>query len=277
MYHHRYLRNLAKLVDAYHIFASNYITAEEFERGKLLLREFVFEFEQLYGQHNMVFNVHLLGHIATCVQKTGPLCMYSAYSMEDNIGHLVSMVHGTTDVLKQCSQRYLLEQNLKRKIKCSDKAMEYYEKIQNHVRPNKELKCTLLSEEEETFIHLQLGSMNFAEFEDICFNGDFYRTQQCEQKYGGRKTNDSFLVTNDGRFGSIRSIFVDPDDIYYLLIRVEHCLKINTLIKSIHYLKTKQRSTLELVRVENIGKKAIFVQYSNFLAFSTCPNRYEKN
>lgn len=51
---YRYLKHLAKLVDAYHIFNSDAIRDEDFEIGSRLLHEFVDEFEKLYGPCNMV-------------------------------------------------------------------------------------------------------------------------------------------------------------------------------------------------------------------------------
>lgn len=128
---YRYLDHLVKLVDAIHILSSAAITPTQLNRAKLLLLSYVNEFEQLYGEENMVFNVHQLSHIAECVENNGPLFLYSTYSMEDHIGHLVSFVKGTTDVCHQICEKYLLEKNLVRQLEKSFVAKKFFDDIQS--------------------------------------------------------------------------------------------------------------------------------------------------
>lgn len=83
-------------------------------------------FEFLYGQSNMMFNVHLLKHLADCVRSIGPLHTYSNYNFEDHIGHLVALQNGTTDVVSQVCEKYLMEKNILNHLGKSTIFREYY-------------------------------------------------------------------------------------------------------------------------------------------------------
>lgn len=248
-------------------------------RGKLLITSFVRDFERLYGKINMVFNIHLLLHIPTCVKQNGPLCMYTAYNMEDNIGHLVSMVHGTTDPLKQCSQRYLLERKLKQQIQTSEIAKAYYNQIQNPFKKqSKMLKKSHLNEAERAFIQGEIGSHHIIEYEYIYINGDFYNIEQPFGQRAERKTNDSFLITKDGNFGKIISIFSLPNNSYYILLQCKYRhKKHNQTSKYIHFIKTISRSIYKIVNLTDVGKKSIFMENEDNISYSVFPNTLERN
>lgn len=100
---------MAQLIDATHILCSSKISREKLQLAQNLLCSFVQDFEILYGESNMYFNIHLLLHLTDCVRFIGPLFAYSNYSFEDNIGHLVKLHKGTTDVASQISEKYILE------------------------------------------------------------------------------------------------------------------------------------------------------------------------
>lgn len=110
--------------------SSTCISEEDLALSERLLNEFVEEFELLYGQENMVYNVHLLLHLSEMVRKNGPLFCYSNYNMEDNMGHLIRSVHGTNDVLNQVCSKYLMEKKLLHNLSISPTARQYYSNIQ---------------------------------------------------------------------------------------------------------------------------------------------------
>lgn len=57
------------MIDAIHILTSDRITQTALNKAEDLLKLFVDEFEILYGESNMVYNVHQLLHLAECVKK----------------------------------------------------------------------------------------------------------------------------------------------------------------------------------------------------------------
>lgn len=131
----RYAVHFAKLVDSMHILNSTQVHISESKRKKAnkLLLSFVEDFEDLYGEDNMVYNVHQLKHVGECVVRNAPLFTYSNYPMEDYIGHLVSFVKGTTDVSSQICSRYLLEKNLHFILQKSQLALEFYRSIESRL------------------------------------------------------------------------------------------------------------------------------------------------
>lgn len=272
----RYLENFIKYVEAIHIFSSDRISNEQLNKGKLLLDSFVKEFEELYGRANMVFNVHLSHHIYDCVKKNGPQYAYSTYNMEDHNGYLVSKVHGTSDVIKQVTQKYMLEYHLKLKINNSVRAKEFFDKIQSfQLKRNKILKQSNLSTDDYVYIRNTIGNVPILEYENIYLNGNFYRV-----KGNGVKkinSNDSFILTKGGEIGEIKSIFTPDDKSIFLLVCQKYELLDENNIQCIKFLKEISNRTYIIIKLEDIGKKAVFMQYENVTAFSTLPNNYERD
>lgn len=272
---YRYLEHFAKYVDAYHIFNSNNITVQLFRKGEMLLNEFVREFEELYGGINMVINIHLSRHISKCVLMNGPLCCYSAYNMEDHIGHLVSSIHGNTDVTIQCVQKYLLERDLKAQLENSAIAQAYYKKIEDIRRTNKPLTHSLLSTDEIDFIRNTIQCAPVEEFSSVWVESDFYRveTNTTDSK---RKTYDAFIVTNGGIVGTIRSIFKTNLNEMYFLFKEDYHVNRDNLCDSIKLLQLNLNPIFHITKADDIVK-SVFVKFSDTLAYSTIPNNVERN
>lgn len=275
-YIYRCLHHFTKLVDAYHIFNSTNITPELFEKGEALLDAFVDEFEDLYGEINMVFNIHMLQHIPECVRKNGPLCCYSNYNMEDNIGNLVSRIHGTTDVVIQCTHKYILDKELNKKLEKSDIAQKFNEKIENHRYGNSPLQSSNLTRSEIEFIQNTLQKAPIEEFRSLWIGKDFYRSEEGVEMSRKRKTYDSFVVTNDGILGTIRSIFKTFCKSTYILLREDYCLKNVHPCESIKSLGLISRPAIHVINTNKI-KKAVLIKFGNTLVYSTFPNKIERD
>lgn len=63
-----------------------------------MLRLFVNDFGRLYGERELVSNVHQLLHLALCVRRYGPLHCFSAFIYEDLNGLIARKTHGTNHV-----------------------------------------------------------------------------------------------------------------------------------------------------------------------------------
>lgn len=271
---YRYLKHFAKYVDAYHIFNSNSITDELFAKGEILLNTFEYEFEELYGGINMVFNVHLTKHISECVLRNGPLCCYSNYNMEDSIGHLVSSIHGTTDVVMQCTRKYLLEKNLKLKLENSIVAQDFYTKIVDVRRNNKSLRESHLSRDDIDFVLNTIQTAPVEEFSSVWINKDFYRVET-NANISKAKTYDSFIVTNGGIVGTIKSIFKTNCNTMYILFRENYYVKHDDICDSIKSLELNLNTVYRIAKADDI-LKAVFIKFADTLAFSTFPNNCER-
>ncbi|XP_043464001.1 uncharacterized protein LOC122499618 [Leptopilina heterotoma] len=79
------LQHFSLLVNTIFTLLKTKITEEELLQCELDIIEFVGEFENLYGQENMTFNVHLLLHIVECIRRCGPLWATSAFCFESHL------------------------------------------------------------------------------------------------------------------------------------------------------------------------------------------------
>jgi len=77
-----YYCHFRKLVTAIYILSKDVMTFDEVDEANRLLQEFVTEYQTLYGEVNMVYNVHLCLHLARSVSKLGPLWCNSAFPFE---------------------------------------------------------------------------------------------------------------------------------------------------------------------------------------------------
>lgn len=227
----RFTKHLAKLVDAVHITNSTSIDTNDLQKAEDSLISYVEEFELLYGESNMVYNVHQLLHICKCVKVNGPLFTYSNYSMEDNIGHLVSLVKGTTDVASQINTKYTLEKSLFEHLEKSPRARDFYERIERKLSfpvatelngtlvVGKALQRAVLNEQDVSLIKEMLNlneNDHIIEYSSIFLKSKIFYESLSNSI--NKRTNDSFICsTATNHFADIKSIFVIRDQIFLFI------------------------------------------------------------
>lgn len=281
---------MAKLIDAIHILRGSNITDERLQEAHQLLNSFADDFEVLYGESNMVYNVHLLRHLTDCVKFIGPLSCYSNYIFEDFIGHLISLHKGTTDVTSQICQKYLLEKNLFYHLDRSSIARSYYDKINSKhkfsschkvagslVMGNKNQG---LSDEEKSLILSSLNVVNgteIREFESMLLNNSVY--YEIFNKSSHKRTNDSFIFNAESKnFATIESIFVVDENLYILAIeKFEQVFDTANKCKFSIFLKESNVSRKQIWNASCVGPKFALIQFNNTIACSKFPNMYERN
>ena len=74
-----------------------------------LLRFFISDAKQLYGNGFLVHNVHNLNHLANDVKLFGPLDAYSAFAFENCLGKIKRQIHSGFAALQQIANRLFLE------------------------------------------------------------------------------------------------------------------------------------------------------------------------
>ena len=87
-------------------------TTEEIHYAERLLRMFVAEFPTLYGEENLVYNVHSLIHLPDDVRKHGCLDGVSAFIFENYLKDLKKMVRKPHQVVPQIVCRVLEAQQV---------------------------------------------------------------------------------------------------------------------------------------------------------------------
>lgn len=101
-----YWNHFNLLSEAIFIFLQTKITQSDYQKASTNLDKYLKEFQNLYGEANMVHNAHLLEHLPNTVAHCGPLWAYSNFPLESNNGSLVKDVNGTTDVEHQIASKY---------------------------------------------------------------------------------------------------------------------------------------------------------------------------
>ena len=108
-----YLDHLALLVEGIYILLGDDITSTDLQQAERALEMFSRDFEHLYGKNNCtIINVHNFEHLASFVQKLGPLWAWSCFPFESMNGTLLSGVHGTGDVCRQVIWRMQAQKQL---------------------------------------------------------------------------------------------------------------------------------------------------------------------
>lgn len=285
-----FLNHLVKLIDAIHILCGLKITSERIKHANRLLLSFVDQFEDFYGEANMVFNVHQLRHLADCVEMNGPLFAYSNYCMEDNIGHIVSLVKGTTDVSTQICSKYLLEKNMFAHLVKSEKAYEFHRRIESRLRfteakkqngclmIGKPLKNSNMNENDFTFVtnFLKLTPEDqIFEYNSFLLNCKIFFETVANSI--GKRTNDSFIHNIEtNQFADIKAIFTFEDQIY-LLVNEKYQITDKSNSRYSKFLDDKTQHDRKIITIESIGQKHALIEFDTISVCSPFPNLHERN
>lgn len=110
------------------------ITKKDLSRGKLLLKKFCVQFEELYGARYETYNVHCLLHLAQKVEDFGPLWCHSCFLYENLNGDLRALFHGSHKVEIQIATAVVIHEclpNLVRQIPKDSEAEMLFLKMCN--------------------------------------------------------------------------------------------------------------------------------------------------
>ena len=116
-----YYRHILLLVQAVYLLTKSSITRSDINSANACMLKFINDFQQLYGETNMSYNVHQLGHLTQTVIDWGPLSGYSTYIFEGFNQVLLKLFHGTQAVPSQIANTFLFYQAMKR-ISCTSSA-----------------------------------------------------------------------------------------------------------------------------------------------------------
>lgn len=277
---------MAQLIDATHILCGESISTDLLQEADQLLCSFVNQFETLYGEEKMVFNVHQLRHLATCVKHIGPLQCYSNYCFEDHLGHLVALKKGTTDVATQICEKYILEKNMYYHLSISVLAEKFFDDINGRrkFKHSRKVSGSLLigkprnnlSEQDILLIAdaLQISNnFNYEQFNAVLLHNKIFYESFTDNK----RKNDSFIFNSEHKkFGIIESIFVINDSFYFLVNEKFETLddkkcKFNISLREINFDRKK------ILKPEFVGPKFVFIEFDNNINCSQFPNMFERD
>lgn len=202
----KYLANFVLLQRAIYILLKKSILPQELDEAEHCVALFVSDFQSLYGQNAMTFNVHLLTHLTESVRKTGPLWATSTFCFESNIFNIKKLIKGPTGVTDQIVKKTLKTTRLLQKL-LSDKNISI--SIQNFC-------CNILScdnkniHNDKVKIH-PLGrgyldqNQKFTIYDRVKVNSITYHSLAYLSHT--KKNDNSVVKLRDGKFYKIQKFF----------------------------------------------------------------------
>jgi hypothetical protein len=100
-----YHDHLILFVSSIFLLSQDKISDEDLLIAERNLNEFVIQYQELYGEEHMTYNVHQLLHITQSVKDLGPLWAHSCYSFESYNGIVLKQVNGPKSVVSQITHR----------------------------------------------------------------------------------------------------------------------------------------------------------------------------
>lgn len=285
-----YLQHYGLLSNSIYILLQKSISAHQFEKASNNLRKFADEFQTLYGEINMTYNVHLLTHIPECVQQCGPLWAYSNFHFEGNNGRLKYFVKGSTDVIKQVVSKYTLSKLL------DDDSINNWpianafnkqmiSRNSNKISYNSEqvlgfAKTYVLSEKEKQVL-IEHGFHDYQSTIDsyhrVAYENDIYCTKSyCENI----KMDDSAVILKNGSFRIIKYVFQESKIIYIMIELCEQDSIPTPMTEFCSHIKeTKYNSESNLIvkKLNEIMEKCISINSGQNKIFVRFPNTIEKD
>jgi hypothetical protein len=96
-----YLENYCLLVQGTYNLLKSKISLDDIRESEKLFKKFCIDYQQLYGEASMSFNMHMLLHYAVSVVKCGPLWATSTFVFENANGILKEQIHGKGNVANE--------------------------------------------------------------------------------------------------------------------------------------------------------------------------------
>lgn len=275
-----------KLVEATHILCSTQITDDQLNKSAELLQSYVHEFEDNYGQENMLFNVHLLLHTTKCVRKNGPLFTYSNYLFEDYIGVLARSVLGPTDIVSQVTTRYLMTKNLERHLQDSPSAKAFNNRIaHNHysvtwkygnfifvgkpTEVNDTIVCQFIQNELQVNVAQEVCAYRAVFIDKKIF---FETVNESDKK----KTSDAFVcIPENNIYGEIICIIKERQYVHFV---INNKYKLDEIaIQPFIYKLIPKEDELCLIQATDLHHKYALVKTNKMIICAKFPNLYERN
>lgn len=265
----------------------------------MLLLDFMFRFQMLYGESQMTFNIHLLSHLTKSVKLWGPLWAHSAFPFESANGKLLALVKGTKGVANQIVNKFLLFQSIpyfSSKYTVKEEVLRFCSDLNKYPRVKNAVKCDNTTLLDNGCIHV-VTQEDRAAFcaSHMCIpdevvvhkrmikGGLVYSSRDYMQS---QRRDESYVKLADGTCGVIDKIISysaeDNDHIAILLTTFEEVSAFPLpqscgFVPHISIVQFLESSKTELVPVNRLHGKCMCIKVQDKLYICSFPNMYERD
>lgn len=281
----RFLKHFSKLVQAIFLLLKSNIYPQELNDADVLMLEFVWGVQDLYGEEHMTSNVHTLLHLAKSVKLWGPLWAHSAFVFESANGEILKLVQGTRGAATQIIDKFILRNTLlvfSRIHTIRNDILNFCQNLTScpRLKEAEEFNCTTVLGEgrfhklncEERGLLQTLGQVDSVTIykRAICHglrldSPDYVRC---------KKTNNSVVQLENNTFGEINQIFTHNNEVYFL-VKLYQCL--SKVASTSHITKIKFTNRKRVVSPNDITAKCILINFTDELYVCLFPNCLERD
>lgn len=204
-------------------------------------------------------NVHLLRHYGRMIRICGPLWSSALFGFEANIGTIKQFVCGTTDVLQQITEKYVISKAL-----LMDASVYEHEEIQNKLYQQKTISLKDHHQKVLMNANILCDPDKFTIYRRFKSNGYTYTCILSKET----KASDFFLQLDDGTLGISEFYFKINEDMFVFLNKYE--------ISYTHYhIKEIKKSSESIIcACSRIKKKLLYLAVSGIEYISEKSNKY---
>lgn len=278
-----FLNHFVLLSEAIFLLLQESVTNSDLELANQKLTKFLLNFQNLYGEKNMNYNIHLLSHISNCVRNCGPLWAHSNFCFENNNGVLLKYVKGTTDVLKQIVSKYMFKQLTEKIIQLGDEQIiNFHNKLhnkkftKNYSQTNSicllgKAQTKKFSKAETQILFKNNLHENVFVYHRAILEDKIYHTAEYDSNIS---SNDSTIQLIDKSYGTV-NLFIKHELSVYILVNLEYEID-DSIILTIHSVSLRKiPNNLKLITANDIKQKCILVDTKENLSVTLFPNMFE--
>ncbi len=111
-----YFQHLSKLVYGINLLLRERVSVTDVKKVDALFRDWVKDFELLYGEEDLRMNIHFMTHLPQAVLDWGALWATSTFIPEWFNGELAKLCSGSQGAVDQMADNYLLQMEIRREV-----------------------------------------------------------------------------------------------------------------------------------------------------------------
>lgn len=287
----KYLLHWFMLSKATFILLQRSVTVEEVNEAHRLLMMYTFYFQKYFKEEHMLYNIHLLSHVAKGVLDFGPIWGHSSFPHESENRYLLQLCKSPFSVALQVARKFLIYQTLPSlgsSMEICSKTVAFSERVMNYKKltliyeRTTSRNCVLLGK--ATAYSSQELSQLMSEFISPSDSFDCVAYQRmifCRKKFAtssycvGKDNNDSCAFLHDGTCVIIHNILLLLSGKVILRVQTmkfeRFFLQNNEVGRRTHLHKVLGFGEFKCISLESIAEPCLQMKTSDTIYISKIP------